>query len=92
MGFENLRGEPVRLFLSSLTQNVEVAVAPDGTFDIPQVLSGTYNAYLRIGNQATSVGVQARIVVGDENISGLELPAPRPLTVAICHRWGRFRR
>jgi hypothetical protein len=82
-GLENLRGEPVRLFFMSLNQNTDVAVAPNGSFEIPQVLSGTYNSYLQIGNRATRVGLKAPIVVADEDITGLELPVPRPLAVNI---------
>jgi hypothetical protein len=82
-GFENLGKEPVRLVLSSLNQNIDVPVASDGSFEIPQALSGTYNSFLQIGNPGTRAGLRAQIVVADENITALELASPRLLTVSI---------
>jgi hypothetical protein len=83
-GLESLGGQQVRFFLSSQSQNIDAPVAPDGSFEFPQMLSGTYNASIRIGNPGTLVGLRPQIVVGDENVSALELPAPRPLTVDIA--------
>jgi hypothetical protein len=62
------------LTLNGPIGNLETQVGPDGSFELPRVLPGTYSAYVR-SNTATAASAVS-IVVPNRDLAGIELALP----------------